>query len=586
MRFQSIQCHPCSLLSLSAPLCLLSLSASLSLTSHQVLDCYEMQPTNSAFLHLVKLFPEVRAAAVLAVLCCAVLCRGVCFHLPLYVDMDASSLLYASVQTLAHYHCLIATAAAASAAGSKGAKEGGGNSKGGEKGSAGKAGAGGGGAGRGDGDGEGGEKGEGGSGAEGRIPDSLFVLAANCLKSNVVQLAGLYPFLDPPDEEAEARSKEINAQRIADVNRIGKINLAATGRDLTDDPQPADVTIDLYGAVDGQESAAAKEWGEAEGNDKMRLLKALLLVDDWPHARQLLEHLRPLHPVAHPPICTALCSLISRSIAPAYHAVRPAYLLNLKNQHPADVTSSPNLPSSLGASRASDGDVDMTEAGPVDGVAGGRRKGERARGDEEDGEGEGEKDRGVGKEVVESRTGGTQVPRRVFEMLRFLGAFLYQDTILLQKLCKVLKADLLQARAAAATAAATAAASAASSAPAALCNGPSLGALTPAATANGPVSPEPDSLLAAPDAPAATAASAAAETAAAAAREVEGRVVEALEASLLPALQAVVASPPVCMQLWEVLACLPFQERYRLYGEWEKETETNPLVLAARQIAR
>ncbi|CAI7847204.1 unnamed protein product, partial [Closterium sp. NIES-54] len=228
----------------------------------------------------------------------------------------------------------------------------------------------------------------------------------------------------------------------------------------------------------------------------------------------------------------------------------------------------------------------MTEAGPVDGVAGGRRKGERARGDEEDGEGEGEKDRGVGKEVVESRTGGTQVPRRVFEMLRFLGAFLYQDTILLQKLCKVLKADLLQARAAAATAAATAAASAASSAPAALCNGPSLGALTPAATANGPVSPEPDSLLAAPDAPAATAASAAAETAAAAAREVEGRVVEALEASLLPALQAVVASPPVCMQLWEVLACLPFQERYRLYGEWEKETETNPLVLAARQIAR
>ncbi|CAI5462005.1 unnamed protein product [Closterium sp. Yama58-4] len=118
-----------------------------------------------------------------------------------------------------HYHSLTATAAAAAAAaavGSKGGKEGGGNSKGvagGEKGSAGKAGAGGAG-----GDGEAGEKGEGGSGAEGRIPDSLFVLAANCLKSNVVQLAALYPFLDPPDEEAEARSKEINAQRIADVS--------------------------------------------------------------------------------------------------------------------------------------------------------------------------------------------------------------------------------------------------------------------------------------------------------------------------------------------------------------------------------
>ncbi|CAI7847203.1 unnamed protein product [Closterium sp. NIES-54] len=224
LRFQSIQCHPCSLLSLSAPLCLLSLSASLSLTSHQVLDCYEMQPTNSAFLHLVKLFPEVRAAAVLAVLCCAVLCRGgmCCAVLCGFLQCCAvrcygvlcCGVVCANVAPLLnlfsllpppplcghgrilgfkfrHYHCLIATAAAASAAGSKGAKEGGGNSKGGEKGSAGKAGAGGGGAGRGDGDGEGGEKGEGGSGAEGRIPDSLFVLAANCLKSNVVQLAGL-----------------------------------------------------------------------------------------------------------------------------------------------------------------------------------------------------------------------------------------------------------------------------------------------------------------------------------------------------------------------------------------------------------
>ncbi|CAI5989953.1 unnamed protein product, partial [Closterium sp. NIES-65] len=516
-----------------------SLIGLFDLDPNRVLDCYEMHPTNSAFLHLVKLFPEVRAGGGCCAvqccggLCCVVLCvRSLavtfmrtfmwlldhrCFsrlpppgpslliilqsHAPQILGFKSHAPQILGFKILgfkfSHYHRLTATAAAAAAAaaaaGSKGGKEGGGNSKGegagGEKGSAVKAGAGGAG-----GDGEGGEKGEGGSGAEGRIPDSLFVLAANCLKSNVVQLAALYPFLDPPDEEAEARSKEMNAQRIADVNRIGKINLAATGRDLTDDPQPADVTIDLYGAVDGQESAAAKEWGEAEGNDKMRLLKALLLVDDWPHARQLLEHLRLLHPVAHPPICTALCSYVSTAPVPCA---------------------------------------------------------------------------------------------------------LMCDTILLQKLCKVLKADLLQARAAAATAAAaaaTAAASAASSAPATHCNGLSLAVLTPppAAAANGPISAEPGSSLASPDTaaaattatPAAAAAAAAAEAAAAAAREVEGGVVEALEASLLPALQAVVASPPVCMQLWEVLACLPFQERYRLYGEWEKETETNPLVLAARQIAR
>ncbi|GJP77194.1 hypothetical protein CLOP_g7622 [Closterium sp. NIES-67] len=495
-----------------------------------VLDCYEMQPTNTAFLHLVKLFPEAHAPQILGF-------------------------------KFSYYHRLMAAAAA----GTKGGKGGG------------------------------------GSGSEGRIPDSLFVLAANCIKTHVVELAALYPFLDPPDEEAEERSKELNAQRIADVNRIGKINLAATGRDLTDDPQPADVSIDLYGAVDAEESAAAKGWGEAESNDKMRLLKALLLVDDWPHARQLLEHLKPLHPVAHPPICAALCSLISRAIAPAYNTVHPSYLL--KGKAPAaDTTALPNLPTSP----ASDADVEMAEAGFADGAARGRRKGERVREEERDGEVEGEKDRGgVGRGEVESRGGGLRLPGRVFEMLRYLGAFLYQDTILLQKLCKVLKADLLQARSAAAVAVTSAASAGSSapavsvaavaanaSAPAALCNGPSLSAPTAAAatTANGPIPSESnDASIAVPDASASTAAATAAAVAtaaAAAAKEVEGRVIEALEVALLPALQAVVANPPVCMQLWELLSCIPFHERYRLYGEWERDNESNPLVLAARQIAR
>ena len=34
------------------------------------------------------------------------------------------------------------------------------------------------------------------------------------------------------------------------------------------------------------------------------------------------------------------------------------------------------------------------------------------------------------------------------------------------------------------------------------------------------------------------------------------------------------------------MTILSFQARYRLYGEWEKETEQNPIVLAARQTAK
>ena len=38
-----------------------------------------------------------------------------------------------------------------------------------------------------------------------------------------------------------------------------------------------------------------------------------------------------------------------------------------------------------------------------------------------------------------------------------------------------------------------------------------------------------------------------------------------------------------------ILCCLEFfpaQERYRMYGEWEKDNEASPLLLTARQMAR
>ncbi|KAL6653901.1 hypothetical protein ACP70R_008825 [Stipagrostis hirtigluma subsp. patula] len=63
----------------------------------------------------------------------------------------------------------------------------------------------------------------------------------------------------------------------------------------------------------------------------------------------------------------------------------------------------------------------------------------------------------------------------------------------------------------------------------------------------------------------------------------ESRIEEALGSCLLPSLQLIPANPAVDMEIWGVLSLLPYETRYRLYGEWEKETEQNPVVLAARQ---
>uniref|UniRef100_A0A453GAR0 THO complex subunit 2 N-terminal domain-containing protein n=2 Tax=Triticinae TaxID=1648030 RepID=A0A453GAR0_AEGTS len=66
----------------------------------------------------------------------------------------------------------------------------------------------------------------------------------------------------------------------------------------------------------------------------------------------------------------------------------------------------------------------------------------------------------------------------------------------------------------------------------------------------------------------------------------ESHIEEALGSCLLPSLQLIPANPAVDMEIWGVLSLLPYEVRYRLYGEWEKDAEQNPVVLAARQTAK
>lgn len=76
------------------------------------------------------------------------------------------------------------------------------------------------------------------------------------------------------------------------ANKIGKINLAATGKDLMDDEKQGDVTIDFFAALDMETGAVCERSAECENNQTLGLLTGFLSVDDW-YACLYLELLAP-----------------------------------------------------------------------------------------------------------------------------------------------------------------------------------------------------------------------------------------------------------------------------------------------------
>lgn len=68
---------------------------------------------------------------------------------------------------------------------------------------------------------------------------------------------------------------------LSQANKIGRINLAATGKDLMDDEKPGDVTIDLFAAIDMETEAVEERIPELEKNQTLGLLTGFLSVDDW-----------------------------------------------------------------------------------------------------------------------------------------------------------------------------------------------------------------------------------------------------------------------------------------------------------------
>ncbi|KAL2653101.1 hypothetical protein R1flu_021229 [Riccia fluitans] len=321
------------------------------------------------------------------------------------------------------------------------------------------------------------------------VPTGLYRLAATLIKEDFIDLDSIYAHLLPKDEEALEQYEETSKRRIDEANKIGKINLAATGKDLMEEEKPGDVTIYLYAALDMENEAVAERSKELVTNQKLGLLNGFLVVNDWAHAYVLFERLAALNPVAHPQICEGLSRAIERAIAPYYATVRPGYLSKLGSR----TKVSENGPNSVD-SKLPDGPNQTS----------------------------------------------SELRKEFFQMLSCIGPYLHRDILLLQKVCRVLKGYYSAALASA-------------------------------------VGPSPNSQDVADQDR---------RDAKHALKEARFRLEEALGSCLLPSQQLLPANPAVGIEIWDVLCLLPYEVRYRLYGEWEKEDERIPMVLAARQTAK
>nr|GMC74704.1 THO complex subunit 2 isoform X2 [Ipomoea batatas] len=174
------------------------------------------------------------------------------------------------------------------------------------------------------------------------------------------------------------------------------------------------------------------------------------------HARMLFDRLSPLNPVEHMEICSGLFRLIERSISPGYDLICKTQLLGLPTGGSTNTT-------------------DVTDS-----------SGSRPFID---------------------------LPTQLFEMLACVGPYLYRDTSLLQKVCRVLRGYYICALE--------------------LVN--SSGDLNSQLTTGGNQTPRIHL------------------------KDARLRIEGALGACLLPSLQLIPANPAVGQEIWELLSLLPYE---------------------------
>ncbi|PHU03207.1 THO complex subunit 2 [Capsicum chinense] len=317
------------------------------------------------------------------------------------------------------------------------------------------------------------------------VPSELYQLTALLVKRDFIDVESIYAHLLPKEEDALDHYNAFSAKRLEEANKIGRINLAATGKDLMDEEKQGDVTVDLYAALDVEMVAVAERSSELESSQPLGLLMGFLEVDDWNHAHELFDRLSHLNPVEHVQICDRLFRLIEKTISEPNDLVCKMQLLG---SVPEVVT-----------------DYSM--------------------------------------EVANSSSSRSYINLRkeLFEMLSSVGPHLYRDTLLLQKVCRVLRGYYICAHE--------------------LVTSGQTCYISQTVT-TGDRTPRMHL------------------------KDARSRIEAALGGCLLPSLQLIPANPAVGLEIWELMNLLPYEVRYRLYGEWERDDEQCPMLLAARQTAK
>ncbi|KAG0595558.1 hypothetical protein M758_UG176800 [Ceratodon purpureus] len=77
------------------------------------------------------------------------------------------------------------------------------------------------------------------SDVEDPAPSGLYRLAASLIKANCIDLDSILAHMTPKDEDALQQYEGITKRRMEEANMIGKINLAAIGKDLMEKTNPA-----------------------------------------------------------------------------------------------------------------------------------------------------------------------------------------------------------------------------------------------------------------------------------------------------------------------------------------------------------
>ncbi|KAI8560312.1 hypothetical protein RHMOL_Rhmol04G0245900 [Rhododendron molle] len=145
-----------------------------------------------------------------------------------------------------------------------------------------------------------------------------------CAAGPSVSVINRYPHLLPKDDEAFELYNSFSSKRLDEANKIGKINLAAIGKDLMEDEKQGDVTIDLFTAIDLESEAVTGGALELENNQTFGLLTGFLSVNDCSHDENCMFD------NSHITFCWLKVFLGSlKSLSSTYELVRQTHLQNL-----------------------------------------------------------------------------------------------------------------------------------------------------------------------------------------------------------------------------------------------------------------